>query len=243
MDRMEWLILQVIVLTIVLSAILYLLFLIRYKKSRWILMVVDPLPHKIHKKKKTKNIEAVKARLYIRNAAERTNITVSIFFLFLVAFIVLNHYIFFVVVTSGSMATTFEKGDLVLMQSVDRTPQKGDIIQFNVPSRKLPVVHRVHEITPSGKYITKGDFNPYPDEWTVKAPQVQAKTIILFGKPVIIPNIGDVFIVESRFTRFGTSAFGFATGMVNIFKILALIIFILAVLSLFETLLGLGSRH
>jgi signal peptidase I len=243
MDRMEWLILQVIFLTIVLIAVLGLLFIIRYEKSRWILTIVNLLSHKIHTKKKTKNIETVKARLYIRNASERTNIIVSIFFLILVAFIVLNHYVSFVVVTSDSMATTFEKGDLVLMQSINRIPQEREIIQFNVPSRKLPVVHRVNEITPSGNYITKGDFNPYPDDWIIKASQVQAKTIILFGKPVIIPKIGDLFIVESRFTRFGTSAFSFAAGVINIFKLLALIIFILAVLSLFETLLGLNSRH
>jgi signal peptidase len=243
MDRIEWIILQVIFLTILLVSVFYILFLIRYEKSSGILTIINLLNNEIQKKKKTKIFEKGMARLYIRNASERTNITFSIFLLFLIAFIVLNHYVSFVAVTSGSMATTFEKGDLVLMQSINRTPQEGEIIQFNVPSRNLPVVHRVHEITSSGYYITKGDFRPVPDDWIVKASQVQAKAIILFEEPVIIPKIGDLFIVESRYTRFGTSAFNLALGMVNIFKVLALIIFILAVLSLFETLLGLGSRY
>jgi len=234
MDRIEWLILQVIFLTILLVSVLYILFLIRYEKSRWILTIINLLNNEIHKKNKKKIFKKSMARLYVRNASERISAIFSIFFLFLIAFIVLNHYISFVVVTSGSMATTVEKGDLVLMQAINKTPSNGEIIQFNVPSRNLPVVHRVYEVTPVG-YVTKGDFRPVKDDWIVKGSQIQAKAIIFFGKPVIIPQIGNLFIVESRHTSFVSSAFNFASGMANIFKVLALIVFILALLSLFET--------
>jgi signal peptidase len=234
MDRIELLILQVISLTILLISVLYILFLIKYEKSRWILTITNLLANEIHNKNKKKIFQKSMTRLYVRNSSERINAIFSIFFLFLIAFIVLNHYISFVAVSSGSMATTFEKGDLVLMQAINKTPSIGEIIQFNVPSRNLPVVHRVYEVTPVG-YVTKGDFRPVKDDWIVKGEQIQAKAIILFGKPVIIPKIGDLFIVESKYTRFGSSAFSFASGMVNLFKVLALIVFILALLSLFET--------
>ena len=137
------------------------------------------------------------------------------------------------------MSPTIQRGDLVLVQSIIKTTYTGDIIQFQVPSRRIPVLHRVEEVLANG-YKTKGDFNPSPDYWTVEESQIQAKVIILFGNPVVIPKIGELFIVESKVTKFG-SEFGFVSGLLNIFRILSLIIFILAFLSLLETLFKRGN--
>ncbi|MCG7849279.1 MAG: hypothetical protein MIO93_08895, partial [ANME-2 cluster archaeon] len=130
-------------------------------------------------------------------------------------------------------------GDLVLVQSIIKTTYTGDIILFKVPSRRLPVLHRVEEVLSNG-YKTKGDFNPSLDYWTVKDSQIQAKVISLFGNPVVIPEIGEIFIVEQKVTKIG-SEFSFVSGLVNIFRTLSLIIFILAFLSLFETLFKRGN--
>lgn len=182
-------------------------------------------------KKKEKFI----ARIYPRDSSEKINAVFSIFLLLFIFFIVMNHYVTFVVVTSESMAPTFKKGDLVLVQSINKIPVKGDIIQFQVPSKKLPVLHRVHEVTATG-YITKGDWNPSPDDWMIRESQIQAKVLIVFNSKVKIPALGEFFIAESRVTRFG-SEFGFNSGVVNIIRIFAFIIFILALLSLVETII------
>ena len=172
--------------------------------------------------------------MYVRDSSEKIIGSLSIFFLLIITFIVLNQYVNFVVVTSDSMSPTFYKGDLVLVQSFNRTPAIGNIIQFQTPSRKLPVMHRVQEILPYG-YKTKGDFSLTSDYWIVTDSQIQAKAIYLFNRNVIIPHVGNFFICESTISKFG-SEFAFISGLVNIFRILALIIFILAFLSLSETI-------
>jgi len=84
-----------------------------------------------------------------------------------------------VAIASESMTGEFDKGSLVLVEKVPKdkvetTVQVGEVIQFN--SGAISVVHRVIDIahTPFGEqvYITKGDYNPYPDNLPVKPDQV-----------------------------------------------------------------------
>lgn len=239
MDRLEWLMLQIIVWTLSLLVVFFILFSIKFRRSETILKIFGFLADRKIQANKINNQERFKARLYVRNSSEKTSAFLSIFFFLVIAFIVLNQNVNFVVVTSDSMYPTVQRGDLVLVQSISKTPFTGDIIQFETPSRRLPVLHRVEEVSGTG-YKTKGDFNPSPDYWTVKDSQVQAKAVTLFNNLVVIPKIGDIFIVESKVTKFG-SEFGFVSGLLNIFRTLSLIIFILAFLSLIETLFKRGN--
>jgi len=233
MDGLEWLVFQIIVWTLSLLVVFFILFSIKFRRSETILKIFGFLADRKIQANKINNQERFKARIYVRNSSEKISALLSIFFFLVIAFIVMNQYVNFVVVTSDSMSPTIQKGDLILVQSIIKTTYTGDIIQFQVPSRRLPVLHRVEEVLANG-YKTKGDFNPSPDYWTVEESQIQAKVIILFSNPVVIPKIGEIFIVESKVTKFG-SEYSFVSGLVNIFRVLSLIIFILAFLSLFET--------
>ena len=239
MDRLEWLIFQIIVWTLSLLVVFYILFSIKFRKSGTIFKIYGFLADRKIQKNKSENQERFKARVYIRNSSEKTSALLSIFFFLVIAFIVMNQYANFVVITSDSMSPTVQKGDLVLVQSISKTPSTGDIIQFEIPSRRLPVLHRVEEVSAIG-YKTKGDFNPSPDYWIVRDSQIQAKAITIFNNLVVIPKIGEIFIVEPKITKFG-SEYSFVSGLVNIFRVLSLIIFILAFLSLFETLFKRGN--
>ncbi|TFH38475.1 MAG: signal peptidase I [ANME-2 cluster archaeon] len=239
MDRLEWLIVQIKLWTISLLVFFFVLFLIKFKKSRNIFTIFGFLADKKRQKDKIENQKRFKAKIYVRDSSEKTSALLYILLFLVIAFIVTNQYVNFVVVTSESMAPTIHRGDLVLVQSISKTPSIGDIIQFEVQNRRMPVLHRVAEVSAIG-YKTKGDFNPSPDNWILKDSQIQAKAITLFNIPVIIPEIGEIFIVESKITKFG-SEYGFVSGLVNIFKILSFIIFLLAFLSLLETLFRRGN--
>ena len=74
-----------------------------------------------------------------------------------------------VVVTSGSMEPTFERGHLLVLQS--KAPQDiyvGDVVVYNAAWHTgAPVVHRVIQIeNVSGeyRYYTQGDANDIPDQ-------------------------------------------------------------------------------
>ena len=239
MDRLEWLIFQIIVWTLSLLVGFSILFSIKFRRSENTLKIFNFLVDwKIHANK-IKNQKQFKARVYARNSSQKTSAILSILFLLIIAFIVMNQYANFVVVTSDSMYPTFQRGDLVLVQSISKTPLTGDIIQFHIPNRRLPVLHRVEEVSSIG-YKTKGDFNPSTDYWIVKDLHIQAKAITLFNNLLVIPKIGEIFIVEPKVTKYG-SEIGFISGLVNIFRTLSLIIFILAFLSLLETLFKRGN--
>lgn len=239
MDGLEWLVFQIIVWTLSLLVVFFILFSIKFRRSETIFKIFGFLADRKIQANKIKNQERFKARVYVRNSSEKTSTLISIFFFLVIAFIVLNQNANFVVVTSDSMSPTIQRGDLVLVQSIIKTTYTGDIILFQVPSRRLPVLHRVEEVLSNG-YKTKGDFSPSLDYWTVEDSQIQAKVIFLFGNPVVIPKVGELFIVESKVTKFG-SEFGFVSGLLNIFRILSLIIFILAFLSLIEILFKRGN--
>ena len=239
MDRLEWLMLQIIVWTLSLLVVFFILFSIKFQKSETMLKIFGFLADRKIQANKINNQERFKARLYVRNLSEKTSALLSIFFFLAIAFIVMNQYVNFVVVTSDSMSPTLQRGDLVLVQSIIKTTYTGDIIQFQTPSRRIPVLHRVEEVSAIG-YKTKGDFNPSHDNWIVRDSQIQAKAITLFNNLVVIPKIGEIFIVEPKVTKYG-SEISFVSGLVNIFRTLSLIIFILAFLSLIEILFKRGN--
>lgn len=125
---------------------------------------------------------------------------ISIFYLFL-GYLILSQIFFFAVVVSDSMRPTFEKGDLVLIQTLSKEPEVGDIILFSGfieldRERRQFVIHRVYGLTRDGMIKTKGDAMPVPDPWEVPPEKIVGKAVTLFGHPVIIKDVGEGLIVE-----------------------------------------------
>lgn len=73
-------------------------------------------------------------------------------------------------VVSNSMVPTFRRGDLLIIRGVSSASdiEENDIIVFNYPKEKQPIVHRViliENMDNDGlKYITQGDANVYGTE-------------------------------------------------------------------------------
>lgn len=69
------------------------------------------------------------------------------------------------VIGSGSMTGTINKGDAIIYEKLDDEVEKGDVIVFY--NDNIRVIHRVIDIKNSGKeirYYTQGDANPNQDE-------------------------------------------------------------------------------
>lgn len=76
-------------------------------------------------------------------------------------------------VLSGSMAPSFDQGDLVMAEPIDKAALRpGDVLLFNAPIEGSPaVVHRISARTVvNGEPVfnTKGDANKAPDVWTIR---------------------------------------------------------------------------
>jgi len=97
-----------------------------------------------------------------------------------------------VAVFSDSMVPTFYKGDMIVVYGGDDV-SVDDIIVFDVPDRKYPIIHRINEITPDG-IKTKGDHNNYADPWTINENNVHGKAVLKF------PLLGWVKIIFVEFT-------------------------------------------
>lgn len=72
-----------------------------------------------------------------------------------------------VAVFSNSMVPTFYRGDMILVFG-EKNVKVGDVVVFDSPDKKYPIIHRVYEIKDGG-IVTKGDNNPSTDEgrWSV----------------------------------------------------------------------------
>ena len=68
------------------------------------------------------------------------------------------------------------------------------------------MTHRVVSIS-DGKIRTKGDARDTVDSWVVSKEDVLAKAIQIGGKPIVIPSVGDYFILDTskaeRIGRYG----------------------------------------
>jgi signal peptidase I len=121
---------------------------------------------------------------------------------FIIAFILnmalgiaLNTDVPVVAVFSNSMVPTFYKGDMIIVYG-DKNISIGDIIVFDSPDRKYPIIHRVYNITEEGIIITKGDNNSYPDppRWRITRDKIHGKAILK------IPLLGWVKILFVQIT-------------------------------------------
>lgn len=124
------------------------------------------------------------------------------------------------IVMSGSMETTINIGDLVIVKKVNSSSiHIGDIIAFK--NGNIVISHRVKEvINDSGiyKFKTKGDNNNFADDFIVSSDAIEGifvnkipglGSILLFlGKPIGLLMVILVIIIVSTalyFVKFGYS--------------------------------------
>jgi signal peptidase len=196
-------------------------------------------------KKFKPNFKTLKYRINARNKKRRVELKLSqmrglaipkkAFYPFLplipfliIVYIFVNHMLFFAVITTDSMSPTFEKGDIVLMQSVDLEAQENDIIMFeNKNPRGLhpPVIHRVDNLTKDG-ILTKGDATNIIDDWIVEDDEVTAKAVKWNGgQPVVIPEVGNYFIQDYKAQGKYATEFVFTSVMVVLLKDIGIAVF------------------
>lgn len=108
--------------------------------------------------------------------------------------------IVFQVVISDSMKPEFQRGDLVLTQTVFKEPDVGDIITFKARDVQNPVTHRVTNIR-GDVVATKGDNNPLTDDYGTTKNDIIGKSISIKGHPIVLKGVGSYFILD--FTREG----------------------------------------
>lgn len=118
----------------------------------------------------------------ITTSKKRKNLILSILILIIVTFIVMLISCKFtygaLVIGSGSMTGTINKGDIIIYEryNPNKEIEKGEIIVFKKDDIKI--VHRVVDIKKTGaniRYYTKGDANPNEDEGYREKDQIIGK--------------------------------------------------------------------
>ncbi len=102
------------------------------------------------------------------------------------------------VVVSDSMKPEFQRGDIILTQSINKTAHVGDIITFHVQDENTAISHRVVSVTKKGLIETRGDNNGYIDDYQTTQKDVIAKAIIFNNHPIVIKGFGSLFITDYK---------------------------------------------
>jgi len=148
--------------------------------------------------------------------------------------------IFLTAVISDSMKPEFQRGDLVLSQSIVKDPEVGDIITFKAKGILNTVTHRVTKV--NGNYVTtKGDNNPSVDDYGTTKNDIVAKAITIKGRPLVLEGIGSLFILdfskEGKLNKFGDQ-FEFMQNMFATIRTWGYVITIIAFSALIMSMLG-----
>ncbi|MBE8538912.1 signal peptidase I [Geoglobus acetivorans] len=173
--------------------------------------------HEIEKRK----MDARKRRLVV--AAELVVFFVLIYF-------GLTMKVFWAAVISNSMSPTFERGDMVLFQSISVHPEPGDIVMFDRPDVMLPVTHRVLKV--EGDLVYTGGDASGPDSSPVPLSKIKAEAVMIFGKPVVVKGVGNYFILDAKemrdITPFGQEYY-FYKKLIDLFRTYAIAIIVMGV--------------
>ncbi len=112
----------------------------------------------------------------------------------------------FQVVISDSMKPEFQRGDLVLTQTLFKEPAVDDIITFKTKEVQYPVTHRVVSVLDNG-VTTKGDNNPAADDYAITRNDILAKAVVIGEHPAVLRGAGSFFILdltkEGRLYKYG----------------------------------------
>lgn len=121
-------------------------------------------------------------------------------------------------VASGSMTPTLGKGDVVVVNKLDREPARGDLVTFRSPQDGERVVKRVVGI--GGDVVAIRDAILYVNEVEVDEPYVDHESIdALYYGPVTVANgwvlvLGDARADSIDSTTYGAVSAGEITGTV-----------------------------
>lgn len=91
-------------------------------------------------------------------------------------------------IDSFALAGGFNKGDVLVVQGRKEAEVKvGDVVVFNAPGARYPIIHRaisiVKDSAGTAYYRTKGDHNPAEDRWLI--PHSELKGVAVFRIPLI----------------------------------------------------------
>jgi len=200
---------EAIITTVVVSAFIAAIFFIFY------LTVVkgfeSPLRLYNHFKKRYKEhsrTKRVKGKMYVyelTSGMHRPSLlgsTIVFSISVVIISLLLFKVVFFTVITTGSMSPALERGDLVLMQRIYTEPVEGDIIMLQRGEYRLPITHRVVSVTEGG-VRTKGDARGSVDPWIIPEEEITAKTVQVGEKPIVLKDVGDYFILDTKEMRIG----------------------------------------
>ena len=120
-----------------------------------------------------------------------------VLFIALIAMVIILglKWVSLMVVVSNSMLPEFQRGDMIVVQSIFLTPEPGDIVTFSLKNKNYDVSHRVINNL-NGEIITKGDNNPRNDDYDTKQENIKAKAILINNHPIVIKNLGALFITD-----------------------------------------------
>ncbi|RZB29230.1 MAG: hypothetical protein AEth_01372 [Candidatus Argoarchaeum ethanivorans] len=216
---------------------------IHVRNSTFFPNVISTLIKKITYQNQKKSVESRMGHYGELSKRQRVlPVLIPLLITIVIAYIVLNHYVFLAIVTSGSMSPALEVKDLVLIQNLHVNPQQGDIVMFNTKKARMPVIHRVHSV--SGDVIkTKGDAVAFPDDWTLKKETIQGEAILFKGEPIIVKNIGEYLLFDSdkvQITKYGSEMHRVSQILKNVKK-LGFTIFIICIL--LYIFLAASSKH
>ncbi len=116
-----------------------------------------------------------------------------------IVYLGLTMKIFFAAVLSNSMYPTFERGDIVLVQTIFKEPREGDIVMFVNKELGYSVTHRVIKVV-GDKVYTGGDASG-PDGDPISKKDIIGKAVMIFGKPVVVKGVGNYFILDVKELR------------------------------------------
>lgn len=138
-------------------------------------------------------------------------------------------------VETGSMSPTIETNDgfIAIPKVIADNPEPDDIVVFEAQEIGGGGIttHRVVDVTDDGRYVTKGDNNPFTDqsgdEPLVTESQIKSVVPQPLGSPIIIPNLG--LVIQK------ISSVGDIVGVNGVTPILAITIgIIILIYSLFK---------
>lgn len=90
------------------------------------------------------------------------------------------------IIRGGSMEPSIAPGDIVVYRRSVKALEPGDIVLFEHPEWPHGVVHRVREVLPDGRVVTRGDANQAVDREPVDRRRIRgvATFVVPSGKAV-----------------------------------------------------------
>ena len=156
------------------------------------------------REKELKHAKLVFEETFLKKKRTDLSTILLVGFTLLLGGLIFTQSLFFVAVTSNSMAPTFWESDLVLIQSITPDYNKGDIAVFQNPQVQFDdkVIHRINSIGLDKNNIrTKGDNNGFIDDWQLSEEDILGSAVTFNGRPIVAKKVGRYFIKDYGLDR------------------------------------------